>query len=97
MNEKPENGTTYMPSYTITAMTPKTGGTHRLAEDTLGESVHIVFLCEGERAYFAFDTPSLHRGPYLHLSTVEHITGKIGDEEIQILTRNTLYILKKNH
>jgi len=97
MNENTENGTTYMPSYTITAMTPKTGGTHYLAEKVLGEPVHIVTMCVGERACFAFDRQSYDRGPYLHLSTVENIDGKIGDEEIQILTRNTLYILKKNH
>ena len=86
-----------MPSYTITAMIPKAGGTHRLAEDVLDEPVHIVTMCVGERACFAFDRQSMSRGKYLHLSTVEQINGKIGDEEIQILTRNTLYILKKNH
>ena len=95
MNENDESGTTYMPSYTITSMTPKAGGTHRL--DFIGESVHIVNMCVGERAILAFDFPAPERGNYLHLSTVEFINGRIGDEEIQILTRNTLYILKKNH
>ena len=94
MTENNIGGTVYMPSYTIKAVTPKLGGTHRLAK-YVGKSVHIYNLTEGENCFLMLDDDKWGNG--LHLTRTEHISGRIGDEEIQILTRNTMYILKKNH
>lgn len=91
------NETTCMPSYTITAMTPKRGGTHRLADGYLGKRVTIVSIAVGERGWLNVDCPPLNGGEYLHISTIENIAEDKDGEVITIITRNTVYVLKKNH
>lgn len=97
MNENVENRNNYSSLYTIEYMEPRSGEKHRLADKWLGRYVYIIFLCVGERAILACETPEECFDRYLHLSTVESVNGKIGDNQIVIETRNTTYVLIKNH
>ena len=85
-----------MDAYEIYNIIPKDGAIKGIRGVLLGRKCWISDARIGHRGLFMVDVDDPDIGPHrIRLSQILRVVGMLGDQEVQIETENTVYILRK--